>query len=297
MARTDLNQLTWFQAVAEERSFTKAAAKLGVAQSTLSHTIKQLEARMGIRLLTRTTRSVAPTAEGERLLQTFAPRIAEIEEQIAALAALRGKPSGAVRLTLSDHALESVAWPKLKPVLRDYPDISVELILDSSFRNIVEEGYDAGVRLGESVEQDMIAVRIGPDWRLVAVASPDYFATRDKPQHPRELLEHVCINMRQETSGGLYAWEFEKDGRELRVRVDGQLVFNNSYAMIDAAVSGYGIAYVPESIVERQIASGELVQVLDDWSPFFDGYFLYYPSRRQTPPAFQVIVDALRHRG
>lgn len=296
MARTDLNQLIWFQAVAEERSFTRAAAKLGVAQSTLSHTIKQLEARMGIRLLTRTTRNVATTAAGERLLQTLSPRIAEIEEEIAALTALRDKPSGSIRLTLSDHALESVVWPKLKPVLSAYPDISVELLLDSSFRNIVEEGYDAGVRLGESVEQDMIAVRIGPDWRLVAVASPGYFATREKPQHPRELVEHVCINMRQETSGGLYAWEFEKDGKELRVRVDGQLAFNNSYAMIDAAVSGYGIAYVPESIVEQHIASGELIQVLEDWSPFFDGYFLYYPSRRQNLPAFQVIVDALRHR-
>ncbi|NIJ67373.1 DNA-binding transcriptional LysR family regulator [Sphingomonas leidyi] len=297
MARTDLNQLIWFQAVAEERSFTKAAAKLGVAQSTLSHAIKQLEARMGIRLLTRTTRNVATTEAGERLLQTLAPRIAEIEEEIAALTALRDKPSGSIRLTLSDHALESVVWPKLKPVLSVYPDISVELLLDSSFRNIVEEGYDAGVRLGESVEQDMIAVRIGPDWRLVAVASPDYFVAREKPQHPRELVGHVCINMRHETSGGLYAWEFEKDGKELRVRVDGQLAFNNSYAMIDAAASGYGIAYVPESIVERHIASGELVQVLDDWSPFFDGYFLYYPSRRQNLPAFQVIVDALRHRG
>lgn len=295
MARTDLNQLTWFQAVAEERSFTKAAAKLGVAQSTLSQTIKQLEARMGIRLLTRTTRNVATTAAGERLLQTLAPRVAEIEEEIAALTALRDKPSGTIRLTLSDHALESVVWPKLKPVLSAYPDIGVELLLDSSFRNIVEEGYDAGVRLGESVEQDMIAVRIGPDWRLVAVASPEYFADRDKPKHPRDLVGHRCINMRQETSGGLYAWEFEKDGRELRVRVDGQITFNNSYAMIDAAVSGYGIAYVPESIVERQIASGELVQILDDWSPFFDGYFLYYPSRRQNLPAFQVIVDALRH--
>jgi DNA-binding transcriptional LysR family regulator len=296
MARTDLNQLTWFQAVAEERSFTRAAAKLGVAQSTLSHTIKQLEARMGIRLLTRTTRNVATTTAGERLLQTITPRIAEIEDEIAALTALRDKPSGSIRLTLSDHALESVVWPKLKAVLSAYPDISVELILDSTFRNIVEEGFDAGVRLGESVEKDMIAVRIGPDWRLVAIASPKYFIAHGLPEHPQELVRHVCINMRHETAGGLYAWEFEKDGQELRVRVNGQLAFNNSYAMIDAAVNGYGIAYVPENIVERQIASGELVQVLDDWSPFFDGYFLYYPSRRQNLPAFKVIIDALRHR-
>lgn len=296
MAGADLNQLTWFQAVAEERSFTKAAAKLGVAQSTLSHTIKQLETRMGIRLLMRTTRNVAPTAAGERLLQTITPRIAEIEEEIAALSALREKPSGSIRLTLSDHALESVVWPKLKPVLSAYPDISVEMLLDSTFRNIIEERFDAGIRLGESVEKDMIAVRIGPDWRLVAVASPHYFDEHGVPQHPQELVRHVCINMRHETAGSLYAWEFEKDGQALRVRVSGQLTFNNSYAMIDAAVNGYGIAYVPENIVERQIASGSLIQVLDDWSPFFDGYFLYYPTRHQNLPAFNVIVEALRYR-
>jgi len=296
MEKTDFNQLTWFRVVAEERSFTKAAARIGVAQSTLSYAIKQLEARMGIRLLTRTTRNVATTPAGERLLQTITPRMAEIEEEIAALTTLRDKPSGSIRLTLSDHALESAVWPKLKPVLRNYPDIGVELILDSTFRNIVEEGFDAGVRLGESVEKDMIALRIGPDWRLVAVASPDYLAGHGIPEHPQDLVRHRCINMRHETAGGLYAWEFEKDGQELRVRVDGQLTFNNSYAMIDAAVNGYGVAYVPEDIVERQIAAGSLVRVLDDWSPFFDGYFLYYPSRCQNLPAFKVIVDALRHR-
>lgn len=297
MAKTDLNQLTWFQAVAEERSFTKAAAKLGVSQSTLSHAIRQLEERMGIRLLTRTTRNVSTTIAGERLLQTIAPRISEIEEEIAALTAFRDKPSGSIRLTLSDHALESVVWPKLKPVLSAYPDISVELILDSTFRNIVEEGFDAGVRLGESVAKDMIAVRIGPDWRLVAVASPAYLEAQGLPGHPQDLVRHICINMRHETAGSLYAWEFEKDGQALRVRVNGQLTFNNSYAMIDAAVSGYGIAYVPENIVERHIDSGSLMRVLDDWSPFFDGYFLYYPSRRQNLPAFKIIVEALRFRG
>ena len=297
MARTDFNQLAWFQAVAEERSFTRAAARLGVAQSTLSHTIKQLEANLGIRLLNRTTRNVAPTVAGERLLQTLAPRIAEIEGEIAALSELRDKPSGTVRLTLSEHALESVVWPKLEPVLRDYPDITVELSLDNMFRNIVEEGYDAGVRLGESVEQDMIAVRIGPDWRLIAVGSPEYFAAHGKPQHPRDLLHHRCINIRHERSGSLYAWEFEKDGTELRVRVDGQLTFNETRSMIEPVINGYGIAYIPESTAEHHIASGDLVQVLDDWSPFFDGYFLYYPSRRQNLPAFQVIVEALRHRG
>ena len=296
MERTDFNQLTWFQAVAEERSFTKAAARLGVAQSTLSHAIKQLETRMGIRLLTRTTRNVATTIAGERLLKTISPRMSEIEEEIAALTAFRDKPSGSIRLTLSDHALDTVVWPKLKPVLQAYPDIHVELLLDSTFRNIVEEGYDAGVCLGESVEKDMIAVRIGPDWRLVAAASPDYLAAHGRPTHPQDLIRHRCINMRQETSGGLYAWEFEKDGQALRVRVDGQLTFNNSYAMVDAAISGFGVAYVPDSMVAAPLASGLLELVLDDWSPPFDGYFLYYPSRRQNLRAFQIIADALRVR-
>lgn len=296
MSIGDLNRLRWFQLVAEERSFTRAAARLGVAQSTLSHSIKQLEAQIGIRLLTRTTRNVALTEAGERLLQAIAPRLMEIDDEIVALSAFRDKPSGSIRLTLSDHALDRVVWPKLKPVLQDYPDVTVELILDSTFRNIVEEGFDAGVRLGESVEKDMIAVRIGPDWRLVAVASPAYLAARGTPRHPKDLVGHACINMRHESAGGLYAWEFEKDGQELRVRVGGQLTFNNSYAMIDAAVSGFGIAYVPNDIVEREMASGALVQVLDDWSPHFDGYFLYYPSRRQNLPAFKVVVEALRHR-
>jgi DNA-binding transcriptional LysR family regulator len=296
MSINDLNRLRWFQLVAEERSFTRAAARIGVAQSTLSHTIKQLEAQMGIRLLTRTTRNVAVTEAGERLLHVIAPRLTEIDEEIAALSELRDKPSGTIRLTLSDHALDRVVWPKLKTVLRDYPDIHVELILDSTFRNIVEEGFDAGVRLGESVEKDMIAVRIGPDWRLVAVASPAYLAARGIPQHPTDLIRHACINMRHESAGGLYAWEFEKDGQALRVRVSGQLTFNTSYAMIDAAVSHYGIAYVPHDIIEAQLSSGSLVQVLEDWSPFFDGYFLYYPSRRQNLPAFRILIDALRHR-
>ena len=295
MAREQFNDLLWFLAVAEERSFTRAAAKLGIAQSTLSHTIKRLEARMGIRLLTRTTRNVAPTPAGERLRQSLAPRIAEIEAEIAALTAFRDKPAGRVRITLSDHALNSVVWPKLRPVLGQYPDIEVELAIDNGFRNIVEEGFDAGVRLGEGVEKDMIAVRIGPDWRLVAVAAPAYFATHPAPTHPRDLVGHSCINHRQEAAGGLYAWEFERDGEELRVRVDGQLTFNSSQAMIDPALHGYGIAYLPEDLVARHVAAGELVLVLDDWSPAFAGYYIYYPSRRQTLPAFKVIIDALRH--
>lgn len=297
MDKTDFNQLSWFRIVAEERSFTKAAARIGVAQSTISYAIKQLETGMGIRLLTRTTRNVSTTPAGERLLQTITPRMAEIEEEIAALMAFRDRPSGSVRLTLSDHAMETVAWPKLEPVLRDYPDISVEFCVDGRFRNIVEDGFDAGIRLGESVEKDMIAVRVGPDFRLAAVAAPDYLAGHGVPEHPEDLIRHICINIRHHSAGGLYAWEFEKGEKALRVRVNGQLTFSDSYAMVDAARSGYGIAYVPDSIVAPHIASGDLVQVLADWSPSFDGYFLFYPSRRQNLPAFRVIVDALRHRG
>lgn len=294
MRRTDFNDLMWFRVVAEEQNFTRAAAKLGVAQSTLSHTIKRLETRMGIRLLTRTTRNVAPTEAGARLLATIAPRLAEIEDEIATLMEYRDRPSGEVRLTLSDHALNTVVWPKLAPVLAEYPDIQVEFSLDTGFRNIVEDGFDAGVRLGESVEKDMIAVRIGPDWRLVAIASPAYVEAHGLPQHPEELIGHNCINRRQHSRGGLYAWEFEKDGQALNVRVSGQLAFNNSYPMIDAALAGLGIAYVPNSMADHLVASGDLVLMLDDWSPFFDGYFLYYPSRRQNRPAFRVIMEALR---
>lgn len=294
MQRQDLNDMLWFMAVAQERSFTKAAAKLGTSQSTLSHTIKQLEARLGLRLLTRTTRSVSPTEAGERLLRTLVPHIEDIESEVDALMAFRAKPSGTVRITLSDHALDWIVWPKLKPVLHDYPDIKVELSIDNGFRNIVEERFDAGVRLGESLDKDMIAVRIGPDWRLVAVASPAYLAQHPAPQTPQDLVGHNCMNHRQSRSGGLYAWEFAKHGRELRVRVDGQLTFNSSLAMVDAAVSGLGLAYVPEDLVVEAIASGRLMQVLDDWSPMFAGYHLYYPSRRQNSPAFSVIAEALR---
>ena len=296
MQREDMKDLLWFLEVAKEQSFTKAAASLGTSQSTLSYTIKQLEARLGVRLLTRTTRSVSTTEAGERLFQSLAPRFQEIEADLAGLVAFRDKPSGTVRVTLSDHALQTTVWPKLSRVLSDYPDISVELYSDNGMRNIVEERFDAGVRLGESVDKDMIAVRIGPDWRLRAVASPDYFSKHGIPQTPQDLVKHVCINMRQVTWGGFYAWEFEKDGRELRVRVDGQLSFNSSISQIDAAVNGYGIAYVPEDLVEEHIAEGKLQAALDDWSEPFTGYHLYYPSRRQMSPAMAVIVEALRHR-
>jgi DNA-binding transcriptional LysR family regulator len=297
VAKADFNDLLWFLVVAHERSFTKAAAKLGIAQSTLSHTIKRLEERMGLRLLTRTTRNVAPTEAGERLRQSLAPRIAEIEADIEALTAFRDKPSGTVRITLSDHAMERVVWPKLRPVLMNYPDIKVELSRDNGMRNIVEDGFDAGVRLGESLEKDMVAVRIGPDWRLVAVASPDYLAKHSGPERPQDLIAHRCINIRQTTAGGLYAWEFEKRGQELRVRVDGQLTFNTAFAQVEAAVAGYGIAYVPEDLVEQHVEKGRLCKVLEDWSPLFPGYHLYYPSRRQHAPAFTVLIEALRVRG
>jgi DNA-binding transcriptional LysR family regulator len=296
LQRQDLNDLLAFIAVAEERSFTKAAAKLGTSQSTLSHTIKQLEARLGLRLLTRTTRRVSPTDAGDRLLAAFVPRLRELESELEDLMSARDKPAGVVRITLSDHALESVVWPKLRPLLLDYPDIKLELNIDNGFRDIVEERFDAGVRLGESLDKDMIAVRIGPDWRLVAVAAPSYLAKRPAPEVPQDLVEHICINTRQSRSGGLYAWEFEKGGRELRVRVDGQITLNSSIAQVEAAAAGYGIAYVPENLVERQFASGELIQILGDWCPMFTGYHLYYPSRRQNSAAFLLIMNALRLR-
>ncbi|WP_313526087.1 LysR family transcriptional regulator [Shinella sp.] len=292
--RENFNDLLWFLVVAEERSFTKAAAKIGVTQSTLSHTIKRLETRMGLRLLARTTRSVSATEAGERLRQSLGPRIAEIETDIAALTAYRDKPSGTVRITLSDHALDYLVWPKLRPVLADYPDIKLEFSRDNGFRNIVEDGFDAGVRLGETVEKDMIAVRIGPDWRLVAIGAPEYFMARGIPKTPQDLVSHNCICLRLTTAGGLYAWEFQQDGRDIRMRVDGQLTFNSTLPMVDAALAGYGIAYVPEDTVATHIAAGRLQIVLDQWSPPFAGYYLYYPSRRQNAPAFKVILGSLR---
>lgn len=293
MERQDLGDMLLFMAVAEERSFTKAALKLGMSQSTLSYTIKQLESRMGLRLLMRTTRNVSPTEAGERLLHSFAPRIREIESDIDQLMDIRDKPSGTVRIVVSDYALESVVWPKLRDVIRDYPDIKIELYTDNGFTDIVEKRFDAGVRLGESLDQDMIAVRIGPDWRLIAVGSPSYFAGHPVPTAPQDLVNHNCINMRRE-SGGLYAWEFEKDGRELKVRVNGQLTFNTSYAMVGAVLDGHGIAYLPEGLIKEHVMAGRLTLVLDDWSPQFPGYYLYYPSKRQNSPAFKVIVNALR---
>jgi DNA-binding transcriptional LysR family regulator len=296
MPRENLNDLLAFLAVARERSFTRAAAKLGVSQSALSHTIRGLEERLGLRLLSRTTRSVSPTGAGERLLQSVGPRFEEIEAEIAALSELRQKPAGTIRITAAEHAADTVLWPRLAKLLREYPDIKVEIITDYGLTDIVAERYDAGVRLGEQVAKDMIAVRIGPDQRMAVVGAPAYFAKRSPPRTPRELIGHNCINLRLPTRGGLYAWEFEKGTRELKVHVEGQLVFNRTAQMLGAALAGFGLTYVPEDVAQPHLAKGRLKRVLEDWCPPFSGYHLYYPSRRQLTPAFALLVEALRYR-
>ncbi|TBB66865.1 LysR family transcriptional regulator [Rhizobium ruizarguesonis] len=297
MPRPAVNDLIAFLAVARAQSFTKAAGKLGVSQSALSHTIRGLEERLGLRLLTHTTRSVAPTEAGERLLVSIGPRLDEIESELAALSAFREKPAGTVRINAGEHAADAVLWPALEKLLPDYPDINVEIIVDYGLTDIVAERYDAGVRLGEQVAKDMIAVRIGPDMRMAVVGAPAYFDTRPKPLTPQDLTDHNCINLRLPTYGSVYAWEFEKDGRELRVRVEGQLVFNNIALRLNAVLAGMGLAYMPENLIEAPLADGRLVRVLEDWCPPFSGYHLYYPSRRHTSPAFALVVDALRYRG
>jgi len=296
MPRADLNDVQAFLAVAQERSFTKAAAKLGVSQSALSHTIRGLEARLGLRLLSRTTRSVSPTEAGERLLRAVGPHVVEIENSLAALSELREKPAGTIRITTGEHAAETILWPALAKLLPRYPDIKVELIVEYGLTDIVAERYDAGVRIGEQVAKDMIAVRIGPDLRMAVVGAPSYFEGRAKPKTPQDLTAHHCINIRLPTYGGLYAWEFEKRGRELKVRVDGQLVFNTSALRLNAVRAGLGLAYLPEDQVREALANGRLIRLLEDWCPPFSGYHLYYPSRRQMTPAFAVLVEALRHR-
>src|SRR5215207_9356017 len=296
MARENVDDLIAFLAVARERSFTRAAAQLGVSQSALSHTVRGLEERLGVRLLTRTTRSVAPTQAGERLLQTVGPRLEGIEVELEALIEFREKPAGTIRITAGDHATETILWPKLTKFLPDYPDIKVEITLDYGLADIVAQRYDAGVRLGEQVAKDMIAVRIGPDIRLAVVGAASYFATRSAPRTPQDLVGHSCINLRLPTHGGLYAWEFERGGRELNVRVDGQLVFNSIFQVLKAALDGFGLAYVPEDLAQPHLVAGHLKRVLEDWSPPWSGYHLYYPSRRQPSAAFTLLVDALRHR-
>ena len=297
MPRENLNDLQAFLAVARERSFTKAAAQLGVSQAALSQTIRSLEARLGLRLLTRTTRSVAPTEAGERLLRTVGPRLEEIEAELAALSELREKPAGTIRITATENAAEAVLWLALERLLPDYPDIKVEIAIGYGLTDIVAERYDAGVRPGEIVAEGMIAVRIGPDMRMAVVGAPSYFARRNQPQTPQDLTTHACINLRLPTHGGLYAWEFERDGRELRVRVEGQLMFNTTALILKAALAGFGLAYLPEEQVQPHLAEGRLVRVLEDWCPPFSGYHLYYPSRRQHTAAFALLVEALRYRG
>lgn len=297
MPRENLNDLLAFLAVARERSFTRAAAQLGVSQSALSHTIRGLEERLGLRLLTRTTRSVAPTEAGERLILSIGPRFEEIEAELAALSALRDKPAGTVRITAGEHSADTILWPAVAKLLPDYPDIRVEINVDYGLTDIVTERYDAGVRLGEQVAKDMIAVRIGPDMRMAVVGSPAYFARRSPPRTPQDLTAHSCITIRLPTYGGLYAWEFERDGHELKVRVEGQLVFNTIALRLNAVLGGLGLAYMPEDQVRDHVAAGRLVHVLEDWCAPFPGYHLYYTSRRQCSPALSLLIDALRYRG
>jgi DNA-binding transcriptional LysR family regulator len=296
MARPNLNDLAAFLAVARERSFTRAAAQLGVSQSALSQVVKELEARLGLRLLTRTTRSVSPTEAGERLLQSLGPHLDGIDAGLAALSELRERPAGTVRINADEHAVGAVLWPALRKVLADYPDVQVELVTDFGMTDIVAGRFDAGVRLGEVVAKDMIAVPIGPDMRMAAVGSPAYFARRPPPRVPQDLTGHTCINLRLPTHDSLYAWEFEEGAREVRVRVEGQVVFNTVSMILRAALDGFGVAYLPLDQVQPHLDRGELTWVLEDWSPPFPGYHLYYPSRRQHSAAFALVVDALRFR-
>jgi DNA-binding transcriptional LysR family regulator len=296
MPRLNTNDLIGFLAVARERSFTKAAASLGVSPSALSHSMRALEERLGLRLLARTTRSVTPTEAGERLLLRIGPRFDEIEAEVAALSELREKPAGNIRISADEVAVTTILWPALRAVLPSYPEIKVEISTDNGLVDIVAGRYDAGVRIGEIVAKDMIAVPIGPPMRMVAVAAPSYFATRPKPKTPNDLTAHTCISIRLPTHGGLYAWEFEKAGREFRVRVDGQLVFNSISQILQAALDGFGIAYVADALAQPHLESGRLVSVLSAWSPPFPGYHLYYPSRHQHTSAFAVLVAALRYR-
>jgi DNA-binding transcriptional LysR family regulator len=296
MPRANVNDLLAFLAVARERSFTRAAAQMGVSQSALSHTIRGLEERLGLRLLTRTTRSVAPTEAGELLLRNVGHHFDEIDAAIDSLSELKERPSGTIRINSSEYAAETLLWPKLAEFLPHYPDVKVEIWADYMLADIVAERFDAGVRLGEQVAKDMVAVRIGPEERFLVVGSPAYLAGRETPRHPQDLLQHCCINLRLPTLGGLYAWEFEKDGHPLKVRVEGQLVFNALPPILKAALASFGLAFLPQDMVRPHVAAGRLVTMLEDWTPPFPGYHLYYPSRRQQSPAFALLVEALRYR-
>ncbi|BAU88804.1 LysR family transcriptional regulator [Methylorubrum populi] len=296
MLRENVGDLAAFLAVARTGSFTRAAKQLGVSQPALSHAMKELERRLGLRLLNRTTRSVATTEAGERLRRRIAPHFDGIEAGLTELTELREKPSGTIRITTSKHAAMSALWPRLAKLLPDYPDVHVELSLDAGFADVVSDRFDAGVRLGEAVAKDMVAVRIGPDLRMAVVGSPAYFERYPVPRSPQDLAAHRCINQRRVTSGGLYAWELERDGREVRVRVEGQLAFNDDDIILRAALDGFGLAFVMEDLAASEIATGRLRRVLEEWCEPFAGYHLYYPSRLQPSAAFTLVVDALRHR-
>ena len=296
MSRSNFNDLLAFLAVARERSFTKAAAQLGVSQPALSRTVRELEGRLGVRLLTRTTRSVSPTKAGEWLLHGAGPRLQDIEAELAALSDFREKPAGTIRITTAEHAAHAILLPALMKLLPHHPDIKVEITVDFGLTDIVAERYDAGVRVGERVDKDMIAVRIGPDIRMAVVGAPSYFAKRSPPTKPQDLTQHNCINLRFPTYGGLNPWKFAKGNRELKVRVDGQLIFNDVGQRLAATLAGLGLAYLPEDVAQPYLTQGRLIRVLDDWCRPFTGYHLYYPSRRQSSPAFALVVDALRYR-
>lgn len=297
MAGENYNELAAFVMVARERSFTRAAAQLGVSQSALSQTIRGLEERLGLRLLTRTTRSVSPTEAGHRLFDTAAPRFEEIAQELASLSQLRDKPSGNIRINAGEHPAVSVLQPALRKLLPDNPDISVEIVVDYGLTDIVAGGFDAGVRLGDQVAKDMIAVRIGPDLRMAVVGSPDYFTRYPAPRSPHDLTAHNCIGIRLPTYGGIFPWDLDKDGHEVNVRIEGQLVFNNISLRLNSALDGLGLAYLPEDQVMPYIECGQLIRVMEDWCEPFPGYHLYYPSRRHASPAFALFVEALRYRG
>jgi DNA-binding transcriptional LysR family regulator len=294
--REELVDLYAFMVVSEERSFTRAAVKLATSQSSLSHTIRRLETLLGVRLLTRTTRSVAPTEAGERLLKTLGPALNDIAAELSSVREMRDQPGGMIRITASEHAATTVLWPALERFLPRYPDINIELELNSGLSDIVSERFDAGVRLGESIAKDMVAVKIGQDLRMVVVGAPKYFARRTKPRKPQDLADHACISLRLPTSGGLYAWELQKNKREMKVRVEGSLIFNNTSMIVRAAAAGFGLAFVMEDQVAQHVADGTLVTLLDDWCGPFPGYYLYYPNRRQPTAAFTLLVDALRRK-
>lgn len=294
MIRENLNDLLAFMTVAQERNFTRAAAQLGVSQSALSRTIRALETHMGLQLLTRTTRSVSPTEAGRRVLAATAPRFEEIDSELQALSELRDQPSGTVRITATDYAANTYVWPRLKTLLREFPDIRVELINDYGLSNIVERRYDIGIRLGDQVEKDMVAARIGPDLTMAIVGSPAYLALHPAPVTPQNLTHHNCINLHLPTREALMPWELRKGTRELQVRVDGQLVFNSTYQMLDAALDGFGLAYVPKDLAQAHVDAGRLNWVLEDWFPTYVGHHLYYPSRRQTSRAVSLVVASLR---